>query len=83
MRNALWVTWLRRPLRVALAESARFVREADSWRALGAAFAGVPWCVRHRRVLPRHVEGWCRRIDAQARRLARTSARATAATQLR
>jgi GT2 family glycosyltransferase len=59
LRNMLWVTWLRRPARPALALSASLaaacLRERLP-RALLAAARGLPWALRERRVLPPEVE---------------------------
>lgn len=56
-RNALWTTWLRRPLHVALLRTARFAASAlasRSARRVVWAAAGIPWILRNRRVVP----GW-------------------------
>lgn len=62
VRNALWSAWLRRPLLAALWKSGRILRSASSkreaWRGMTAAWAGLPWVLRHRRVVPPHVEQW-------------------------
>ncbi|CAA9224419.1 MAG: Putative transferase [uncultured Blastococcus sp.] len=60
IRNTLWTTWLRRPVRPALRRTARLLatvpRDRVSARALLEAAAGVPWVLRERRVLPPHAE---------------------------
>lgn len=60
VRNALWLAWLRRPVGSALRRTWREVRETrDRVSALlGAAQAlgGLPWVLRHRRVVPGEVE---------------------------
>lgn len=67
IRNTLWTTWLRRPLPSALRRSARLVRslprDAVSGRALVQAAAGLPWVMRHRRVVPPSVEAGLRLLD--------------------
>jgi len=70
-RNALWFTWLRRPLPAAAGrtwELARTVpRDATSVRAFGAALAGLPWVLRARRPVPPHVESMIRLTEASRR----------------
>jgi GT2 family glycosyltransferase len=60
LRNALWTTWLRRPLRSALRRSASVLASAPKDRhtasAVVEALAGLPWIVRDRKVVPPHVE---------------------------
>jgi GT2 family glycosyltransferase len=60
IRNTLWTLWLRRPWRSALRRTAAVLagapRDAATARAVGAALAGLPWVLRHRRVVPPHVE---------------------------
>ena len=61
LRNLLWSAWLRHPLRSALGRSVRVAGAAAAWdrAAAGAlldALAGLPWIVRARRKVPRHVE---------------------------
>lgn len=67
LRNALWSAWLRRPLSSALRKTSRLVRTAPrrsaTWRGLAAALAGLPWVLRHRRVVPPHVEQWFRLLE--------------------
>jgi hypothetical protein len=60
-RNALWVTWLRRPLGVALRRTLEMLREP---RAIADALGGLGWVLRQRHVLPPQVESMCKRLDA-------------------
>jgi N-acetylglucosaminyl-diphospho-decaprenol L-rhamnosyltransferase len=66
-RNALWIAWLRRPLRRALAMTARLARRSLRDRAARAAFQaalpGLPWALRHRQVVPAALEQQLRLID--------------------
>jgi GT2 family glycosyltransferase len=61
LRNTLWCTWLRRPLRPALRRTGRLLRAAHrdlvSARAVTDALAGLPWVLAARRVVPPHVAG--------------------------
>jgi GT2 family glycosyltransferase len=60
IRNTLWTTWLRRPLRPALRRTVHLLRtvprDAITAQALLAAVRGLPWVLRERRVLPPHAE---------------------------
>lgn len=60
LRNALWFTWLRRPLPSAIRQTGRLLRPAlgDPQEAWGffQAVAGLPWIIRRRRCLPAAVE---------------------------
>jgi GT2 family glycosyltransferase len=60
IRNTLWTTWLRRPLRPALRRTLHLLRTVPrdrvTARGLLAAVRGVPWVLRERRVLPPHAE---------------------------
>lgn len=60
IRNTLWFTWLRRPLRPALRRTAEVLagvpRDRVSLAGVAAAVAGLPWVLRERRPLPPHVE---------------------------
>jgi N-acetylglucosaminyl-diphospho-decaprenol L-rhamnosyltransferase len=72
LRNLLWTTWLRRPLRPALARTVHQLRRSppDRHTLRGAlrALAGVPWIVRERRTSPPHVERMRRLLEeSQAR----------------
>jgi GT2 family glycosyltransferase len=63
-RNALLSTWLRRPLRVALAHTARAAVDARSRPALLDAVRRLPSVVRSRRRLPPQVEAQVRLLEA-------------------
>lgn len=56
IRNALWVAWLRLPLRLALRQSGRILRAAYREKILRAGFFGalraLPWVLRKRAVVP-------------------------------
>jgi GT2 family glycosyltransferase len=60
IRNTLWTTWLRRPVRPALRRTLHLLRTVPrdrvTARGLLAAVRGIPWLVRERRVLPPHAE---------------------------
>jgi GT2 family glycosyltransferase len=60
LRNTLWFTWLRRPLRTAMRRTGYLARtvphDAPSLRAFAAAARGLPWVLRERRVVPDEVE---------------------------
>jgi len=72
IRNTLWTTWLRRPVRPALRRTAHLLRTVPrdrvSARALLSAVAGIPWVLRERRVLPPHVEARFAALEAAQRR---------------
>ena len=57
IRNTLWTTWLRRPLRPALRRTVHLLRTVPrdrvSARGCWRRCAGMPWVLRERRVLPR------------------------------
>ncbi|MCW2667091.1 MAG: glycosyltransferase [Frankiales bacterium] len=67
IRNTLWFGWLRRPLPSAAVRTARLFRKVpkDRISLLGVldALAGLPWVLRHRRVVPPHVEAGYRLLD--------------------
>lgn len=68
-RNALWFVWLRRPLstvvhRMLLALKAA-ASDPDARNGLLQALRGLPWAVRHRRVLPLRVEEDLRLLDRE------------------
>ncbi|MEU9579055.1 glycosyltransferase family 2 protein [Streptomyces chilikensis] len=71
IRNTLWFTWLRRPVRAALRRTlhlARTVpRDAASVRGFALAAAGLPWVLRERRVLPAPVESRLALLEASQR----------------
>lgn len=60
LRNALWVIWLRRPARRALAATWRLTQLARGDRthraALREALNGLPWALRARRRVPDELE---------------------------
>jgi GT2 family glycosyltransferase len=67
LRNALWTTWLRRPLPPALGATAHAIAQAGAdrvaARALFRAIAGGIWVLRERSVSPPHVEAMRRRLE--------------------
>ncbi len=67
IRNTLWTTWLRRPPLSAARRTARLVRSLPvdqvSAKAVAEAVAGIPWVLRHRRVVPPEVERGLRLLD--------------------
>jgi GT2 family glycosyltransferase len=72
IRNTLWTTWLRRPLRPALRRTAHLLRTVPrdrvTARALGAALRGLPWVLRERQVLPPHAEARFAALEEAQRR---------------
>jgi GT2 family glycosyltransferase len=72
IRNTLWTTWLRRPLRPALRRTAHLLRTVPRDRvtasALVEAVRGLPWVVRERRVLPPQAEARFAALDRAQRR---------------
>ena len=72
IRNTLWTTWLRRPLRPALRRTLHLLRTVPrdrvTARALLAALRGIPWVVRERRVLPPHAEARFAALEQAQRR---------------
>jgi len=76
IRNTLWTTWLRRPLRPAVRRTVHLLRTVPrdrvTARGLLAAVRGLPWVLRERRVLPSHAEARFTALeDAQRRSTAR------------
>ena len=76
IRNTLWTTWLRRPLRPALRRTVHLLRTVprDRVTAVGLlrAVRGLPWVLRERRVLPPHAEARFAALeDAQKKSTAR------------
>jgi GT2 family glycosyltransferase len=67
LRNALWFTWLRRPLATALRQTGRVLysglQHPPDAIALLHALAGLPWIIRHRRCLPHAVEAALLTLD--------------------
>jgi GT2 family glycosyltransferase len=72
VRNTLWFTWLRRPLRPALRRTAHLARTVprDRISALAVidALRGVGWVVAERRARPPAVESRLRVLDEAQRR---------------
>ncbi len=72
IRNTLWTTWLRRPVRAALRRTVHLLRTVprDRTTALGLldAVRGLPWVLRERRVLPAHAEARFAALDSAQRR---------------
>lgn len=68
LRNRLWTVLLRCSLPTALAALARHARIARrdpiARRALTEAIAALPWIVRERRTIPKHLEQRIRALDA-------------------
>jgi GT2 family glycosyltransferase len=60
IRNTLWFTWLRRPVRPMLRRTwdvlARVPRDRVSLAGVLLALRGLPWVLRERRPLPPHAE---------------------------
>jgi GT2 family glycosyltransferase len=60
LRNALLISWMRRPLRRAFADTVRLARtaatSADAFGALGAAFLRLPAALASRRKVPARLE---------------------------
>jgi hypothetical protein len=72
LRNTLWFTWLRRPLRPALRRTLHLARTVprDRTSALAAwdAVRGLPWLVEQRRPRPPIVEARLVGLDEAQRR---------------
>jgi GT2 family glycosyltransferase len=68
IRNTLWFTWLRRPLRPALRRTAHLLRtvprDAASARAVAAAVRGLPWVLGERRPVSPSVEAGITALEA-------------------
>jgi GT2 family glycosyltransferase len=62
VRNALLVTWLRRPAPVAVAATARALRQGHA-PAVAAAARALPWVLHERRVVPAGVEATARLLE--------------------
>jgi GT2 family glycosyltransferase len=71
IRNTLWTTWLRRPLRPALRRTLHLLhtvpRDRVTALALVDAARGLPWVLRERRVLPPHAEARFAALDGAQR----------------
>jgi GT2 family glycosyltransferase len=72
IRNTLWTTWLRRPLRPAVRRTLQLLRTVPRDRVsvdgLLAAVRGLPWVLRERRVLPPHAEARFAALEEAQRR---------------
>ncbi|HEY0507265.1 MAG TPA: glycosyltransferase [Blastococcus sp.] len=72
IRNTLWTTWLRRPLRPAVRRTLRLLRTVPRDRVSAggvlAAARGLPWVLRERRVLPPHAEARFAALEESQRR---------------
>lgn len=72
VRNTLWTTWLRRPLRPALRRSLHLLATMPLDRVtahgLLEAVLGIPWVVKERRVLPPHAEARFAALEQVQRR---------------
>ncbi|MGY2065727.1 glycosyltransferase family 2 protein [Blastococcus sp. SYSU DS0619] len=72
IRNTLWTTWLRRPLRPALRRTVHLLRTVPrdriTARGLAQAVRGLPWVLRERRVLPPHAEARFAALEEAQRR---------------
>lgn len=72
-RNRLWIAWMRLPPDSAWHETVDALREASAagvlWATASRALLGLPWVLRHRRVVPPAVEEMRRHVlGAPARR---------------
>jgi GT2 family glycosyltransferase len=71
LRNTLWFTWLRRPMRPALRRTLFLARTAPRDRtsvlAWWDAVRGLPWVLVHRRVRPGPIERRLAPLDATQR----------------
>ena len=67
IRNTLWFTWLRRPLRSALRRTWVLVRTTPKDRVtaqgFGDALRGAVWVAASRRVVPAHLEAGYRLLE--------------------
>lgn len=67
VRNALWFTWLRRPIPSALRRTVGLLRtlprDPVSLASMVDALRGLPWVARRRRVVPDRVESLLRALD--------------------
>jgi GT2 family glycosyltransferase len=72
IRNTLWTTWLRRPLRPAVRRTVHLLRAVPrdrvTARALFEAARGLPWVLRERRVLPPQAEARFAALEEAQRR---------------
>jgi GT2 family glycosyltransferase len=65
VRNRVLTAWLRRPLRFALRETLRAVRDSADRPGAWAALSALRAALRERRRLPRAVEAAVRRLESQ------------------
>jgi GT2 family glycosyltransferase len=74
-RNAIWVAWMRRPLRSALRisfrEIRRGVRSRCTCRGIIEAAAGLPRVVHHRHLAPPELEVQLRLLESRGARVGR------------
>ncbi len=67
LRNSLWSTWLRRPVRDAVRRTYHLVASSPrGWPTVAAclqAAAGLPWVAARRRVVPAELAGMLRLLD--------------------
>jgi N-acetylglucosaminyl-diphospho-decaprenol L-rhamnosyltransferase len=67
IRNTLWFTWSRRPVRSAARRTLHMLRTVPRDRVSAGGFldaaGGLPWVLRNRRVVPAAVEEGYRRLD--------------------
>ena len=72
LRNALWTTWLRRPVPSAVRRSAAILgsapKDTTTARALARALAGIGGVLRERAVVPDQVEAGLRTLERPQRR---------------
>ena len=71
LRNTLWFTWLRRPVRPALRRTVHLARtvprDRTSVAAFGDALLGTPWVLASRRRVPPRVEARLASLDRAQR----------------
>jgi GT2 family glycosyltransferase len=81
-RNALWIAWLRLPGASLRHETLRVLREAAGAGllrpVLARAICGLPWVLRHRRVIPPEVERMRQQVLGAPRRIGAPPAAARA-----
>lgn len=85
VRNRLWIACMRLPWRSAWREARRTLQEASGWGlaapALRQTLSGLPWALRHRRVLPPAVHEMYCRVAQQSTTASIRTARATPSVQ--
>jgi GT2 family glycosyltransferase len=65
LRNALWIRWMRLPVKVAACQSWHLLRTSRRDIRLAGLFAalrGLPWVIRRRKVVPPAVVHWYRAL---------------------